>query len=281
MGADRIRYDADMVAPTKVICLGLLVALLPSLAVAEESSDDGLQVEVTAGAWLARMRARTMLGGAQIDLESDVDLRDTEPSLNVEIEVVRDDRLRLMFSGFHFETESTAPTRSAVTFGNAVLAAGELAQASAEMTSFGFELAVEQARPVDEGPNRFQFSPLFGLRWVAVDQRIASLAGGGADEVTGEWTSFYVGGQFRLGLDLDDRLPIGKSVDIRAATGIGPVFDSGGGFMAFVRAEIRLEVIDNVDVFFGYRLLELEGQRGDFDFEGGLQGLFVGGAIRF
>ena len=54
-----------------------------------------------------------------------------------------------------------------------------------------------------------------------------------------------------------------------------------GGTMASVQAGLSIDFTPSIGGVFGYRLQELGAEDGDYAFNAGLQGLFIGGEIRF
>jgi hypothetical protein len=79
----------------------------------------------------------------------------------------------------------------------------------------------------------------------------------------------------------EEGLIIGQALRLEAGGAIGPAFGGDGGYAWSIRGGVTLEVVENVGINFGYRLLELNVEDDDWEFDGGLQGLFLGGTIRF
>ena len=70
--------------------------------------------------------------------------------------------------------------------------------------------------------------------------------------------------------------------DLTAGIGAGPAMGGDGGWAWQVRAGATLEIGGGISVMFGYRLLELDVEdETDYEFDAGLQGLFIAGSIRF
>jgi len=71
------------------------------------------------------------------------------------------------------------------------------------------------------------------------------------------------------------------SITIDSKLLIGTLFGEDGGSMWSLQTGIVLQFSQNVAGYFGYRLQELNAEDGNYTFNAGLQGLFVGGEIRF
>jgi hypothetical protein len=61
----------------------------------------------------------------------------------------------------------------------------------------------------------------------------------------------------------------------------GPAFGGDCGMVVTLRAGMRLWLCQKSSLDFGDRLLESSVESDDYEFEGGLQGLFLSGTIRF
>ena len=79
----------------------------------------------------------------------------------------------------------------------------------------------------------------------------------------------------------EERIPGLALFRIQAAVAGGPAFGGDGGGMWQVRAGITVGFTEMLGVMIGYRLVELNVDNGPYTFNGGLQGLFLAGSLRF
>lgn len=254
-----------------------------------------LVVTVLSGAWLPRLGGESSLGPnpVPINLAVQLDLDDLEPSLNLELSLRRDDIWTLTLGGSDFSTTNRDTFIGRADFGALRLADGDPFTASFNITSVFADLAVGIWRPFTSSPERvrgldnrtddghflanLRISPLFGGRYIDVDQSIS--AGGARDDGGGEWLALYGGLQFTL--DYRPDLTMLQRLRLQAALGLGPALGRDNGFAWQIRAGMTLQVTQNFGVLVGYRLLEVDVESDDYMFDGGLQGLFLAGSLRF
>ena len=252
---------------------------------------EGLRFELTPGVWFARLGGDVKLGpsgqAGSIQLKAQLDLRDSKAVFQPDLTVRKEDRWHLRASGFKFSTDAAGAFEGRSDFGSLSLANGDRYRASVDMWSLAAEWGAELVRPIkwsgNEQANRgtkLSFSPKVGVRHVDVDQDL-EMPGVGRVDTGGEWTAVYGGLEMRLRWQEPDALPIGHAFELEAGGGIGPAFGGDGGFVWQVRVNATLEITPNVGVTFGYRLVELQVEDGEYEFNAGLQGLFAGAAIRF
>src|SRR5690606_38012909 len=125
-----------------------------------------------------------------------------------------------------------------------------------------------------------RFAPLVGFRYADIDYSLR-LLGEGEEKVGGEWIAAIVGGRMQLRYDLPDSFPMGEELRIDGVVGIGPACGGDGGWASHIRASLSWYFTHNFGVTVGYRLIHFNVEDGDFEFDGGLQGMFVGGSLRF
>ncbi len=255
-----------------------------------------LEVSLLAGAWLPRLVGTTALGGNPIRVNDQFDLNDNEPTLNLELTIRKDEIWELWFGGFGFSTGVTAAFQGGTkTFGSLVLNTGDLYTASLDMTSVATDLSVAVWRPYADGHSRamgarnrtwdghyiadLRFSPQFGMRYVDVDQSVTTA--GGTENTGGEWLAVYAGLMLELNYRPEERIGGLALLRIQAAFAAGPAFGGDGGGMWQVRAGITVHFTEMFGVMIGYRLVELNVDNGPYTLNGGLQGLFLAGSLRF
>jgi hypothetical protein len=71
------------------------------------------------------------------------------------------------------------------------------------------------------------------------------------------------------------------SIGITAQALAGAIFGGDGGSMWTVQTGLSLYCTPSTALFFGYRLQELNAEDGTYTFDAGLQGLYMGGELRF
>ena len=257
-----------------------------------------LQVTLVAGAWLPRLGGTAALGTSsapQIDLQSQLNLDDQEAAPNVELSIRRHEIWELTFSGFGFSTDSQGLFAGSASFGALLLNDGDLFSASFKMTSYAAELSVAVYCPYAPGSRRassidnrawdgravadLRLCPMFGMRWVDVDQSISS--GAVVETGGGEWAAIYGGLAFELECRPRQNIPLVRTLRLDASAALGPALGGGGGAVWQVQAGLTVQLTEWAGVMFGYRLLELDVESDDYTLNGGLQGLFVAGTLRF
>ncbi|MHC4427343.1 MAG: hypothetical protein ACYS0D_01905 [Planctomycetota bacterium] len=280
-------------------CLCLLAAATaqngPEPDAAGIPSVPDLQVDVLAGAWLARLGGDASLGagGADIDLATQFDLDDMEPSLNLELAIRSRDKWLLTFGGTDFESSVSGRFAGNADFGSISLADGDLFSSSFEISTVFADLAVGVWRPFTSSPERIaeldnrsdsnrilanlRISPLVGGRFVDVDHTVS--ASGAREDAGGEWLALYAG--LQLTIDYRPEITLLDRLRLQATLGLGPALADETGWAWQVRAGMSLHVTENFGVLIGYRLLELDVENEGYTLKGGLQGLFLGGSLRF
>ncbi len=282
----------------------LASAALTAPAVQEAApppADTSLEISLLTGVWFARLGGTTAAPGnnAEIDLAVQLGLEDSEPTLNVELGVRKSQVWELYFGGFRFETDHAGTFLGNGTFGGVVLNNGDPFTASFELTSVSMELLYTAWRPFaddawwrntyapdmdNHNPDgRYtadvRFSPMFGMRWLDVDQTVA--AGGGTAETGGEWLAVYVGLDVELDYRPPDPIPLLDMFQLKASFAMGPAVGGDGGYMWQVRGGLTVQFTEILGVTIGYRLVELDVENDDYFLHGGLQGLFLAASLRF
>jgi hypothetical protein len=257
-----------------------------------------LEVRLLAGVWLPRLNGDSALGpGApDIDLDDVLGLDDREAALNFELAVRMEEICELILGGFDFSTDSSGLFSGNATFGNLTLNDGDPYKAAFDITSVSAEVAVALWRPyaddsgtTGESNNRtrdgryavdLRFSPVFGMRYLDVDQAL-SVVGGGRETTGGEWLALLFGADVTLEYRPEGRLPLLNMFGLQGSLSVGPAFGDDGGTIWQVRGGLTLQFTEHLGVLVGYRLVELDVENDDYSLEGGLQGLFLAGSFRF
>ncbi len=252
-----------------------------------------LDVELVTGAWLARLGGEVILGEGNAPFRIDRTIRndELEPTPLAELSILDDEGfVAWRLHGFDFSSESSGAATRAFDFGSLAFAAGDPYETRIDFTSAGLEGVIHRWTAIDpaasEGPGlgrgdaRLDLSVLGGVRWIAVDQRVTR-PGTGTESPDADWLAAYAAARVEFTWAPDGGFVVGERFRITAEYGIGPGLNAGGGSIWQVRAGAELEVTPNLRGFFGYRLLELDLEDGDWTFDSGLQGLFVGATLQF
>ena len=260
---------------------------------------DTLQIILLPGVWLPRLDGKSSLGPAgtqDIRLATQLDLDRSEPTVNMELSIRKHERWEIILSGMDFSTDSAGSFPGNATFGSLVLADGDPFQATFDITSVSVELSVGTYRPftrdqerVAELANRSQegryiaeltVAPLLAIRYVDVKQ-VLTVGGGGREVTGGEWAGLLAGLQITLDYRPEQDIPVLQMLRLQGGVGVGPALGGEGGSMWQVRAGLTIQITEQFGVMIGYRLLELDVETDDYALDGGLQGLFLAGSLRF
>jgi hypothetical protein len=292
--------DPTRFATTLTIALGMIGP--PSLgqdgapAQPEESmppaeTTPALEIEVMGGAWFPRLRGNVALGpgAGSIDLKNQLSLDNSEVAIRGEVLARIHDRWQLRFTYSDFETDQRGTFSGVAEFGSLSLVDGDAFNSSVDLTAYALEFGYDFKHAIDEAPgvtfsrNHLYFTPVVGAAFTDVDHRVEQI-GIGVEDRGGEWFWIYGGLEMNVRIEPETgvfSLPFAKSLTIGAGATAGIPIDSDLGLIWQIRAGATIEILDNIGIEAGYRLLELDGEDGDYQFDAGLQGLFVGGVIRF
>jgi hypothetical protein len=256
-----------------------------------------LEFELLAGAWLPRLNgdASEGAGAPDISLEDSLSLDDHEAAPNLELTIRTAEIWEVILSGFAFSTDSSGSFSGSASFGSVVLNDGDAFKADFDITSVAAEVAVALYRPFADGAKRaegmdnrtadgryvadLRISPVVGLRYVDVDQKLT--ASGVSETTGGEWLAVLLGADFTLEYRPEERFPLLDMFGLQASLSVGPAFGGDDGVAWQVRGGLTFQFTEHVGVLIGYRLIELDVENDDYSFEGGLQGLYLAGSIRF
>ncbi|MCH8151851.1 MAG: hypothetical protein IH830_05710 [Planctomycetes bacterium] len=261
--------------------------------------ESSLEITILPGAWIPRLDGESSFGSAgagDIHLSRQLALNSSEPTVNVELTIRKREVWEVHFSGFDFSTESANRFVGSATFGGLVLADGDPFRASFDMTSFSVGMSIVEFRPFADdrqGPanldNRtwegryiadLRISPQFGMRYIDISQSVI-LPDGSSETAGGEWVAVYGGLQFLLDYRPEQRSPFLHLLRMQASLAVGPALGGDGGIMWQVGAGVTVQITETLGVMIGYRLLELDVENDDYTLQGGLQGLFLTGSVRF
>jgi len=150
------------------------------------------------------------------------------------------------------------------------------------MQSVGVEAAWEVWQPYKTGDDAtLSFAPVAGLRWFGVKTRLENRTTGQEVRHQNSWIALQGGLEMEFKWDMKGVNSIVDSMGISGQVLAGTMFGGDGGLMGSIQATLSLYFSESVAGFLGYRLQELNAEDGNYTFDAGLQGLFVGGEIRF
>ena len=248
---------------------------------------DGTNLEPDAatfriGAWLPRLGGTLSDGGGDIDLETNIDLRKREDTLLFEFELRPIEHLTLSLTAFDFSTSGSGSFEGNKTFGSVVFNDGNLWSAKTTIQSVAIEAAWDYWRPYPRGEKTvLTFSPVVGAQWYGTTFDIQNETTSLSVVHDNSWLAIYAGLRFDLGWDTRNQIAWIDSLSIGAECSAGALLGNDGGSLWSVQAGGALEFSKGFSGYFGYRLREINGEDGEYIFDAGLQGLYVGVQFRF
>jgi hypothetical protein len=234
------------------------------------------------GVWLARLGGSIKDGGGVINFEDNVDLRTKETVPLLEFSLKPTETLTMSLSFFDFSTSGSGLYVGNDAYGGVPFAQGNAWSGSTDIQSVGIETAWSVWEPYQTGDNAtLSFAPVAGLRWFGVDTYLSNDTT--AQEVVHEntWVAVQIGLEMEFRWDTRATLDWADFISIDAQLLAGAMLGNDGGSMASVQAGLSIDFTPNIGGFFGYRLQELNAEDGAYTFDAGLQGLFIGGELRF
>jgi len=253
--------------------------------------------DFAARAWFARLNAtiNAPSSAPPVTIEDDFDLDDSQvvPLLTA---TARWDALALVVNGFWSSTDGTTTAPSAGQFGSVVFGAGDALSSRADAWGVAGDVVVTFYRPyaADRHPWTGEDAPagakppfadlrlngLVGGHAVSYEQSVTDVTTAASDSIDLSVITPVIGGGIELDLDLRRRVDWLGHLRIAATAGWGPGVESGDSLW-FVRADLSLEVLHNLAITGGYRLLNWDAAGGGNSMSGSLQGLVAGIELRF
>ena len=248
---------------------------------------DGTNLDTNAatlriGSWLPRLGGTVTDGGGGVDLETNIDLRTREDTLLFEFELRPIEHLTVSLTAFDFSTNGSGAFTGNKTFSGIAFDNGNLWSAKTSMQSVALEAAWDYWRPYPRGSKTMlTFSPVGGVQWYGTSFEIQNETSGLSVIHDHSWLALYGGIRFDLGWDTRQQISWIDSLSIGAECTAGALLGNDGGSLWSAQAGIALEFTGGFSGYFGYRLREMNGEDGEYIFDAGLQGLYVGIQFRF
>ena len=253
------------------VCLGL-----------QDAQTDETPALLRGGVWLARLGGTIQDGGGKIDFEDSISLLSKEKVPLLEFSLQPTSTLTMSLSFFDFSTSGNGTFIGNDVYGGVTFANGNAWSGSADIQSVGIETSWSIWQPYKTSEDAtLTFAPVAGLRWFGIDTKLSNDSS--AQEVThaNTWVTLQAGLEMEFRWDTRNTLDWADFISIDAQLLVGAMLGNDGGAMASIQTGISVDFTPNIGGFFGYRLQELNAEDGTYTFDAGLQGLFLGGEIRF
>jgi len=255
-----------------------------------------VRLDLTAGAWLARLRGNVAFGPIstnKVDVNDTYGLDSMEGAFQGDLSILwRNWTVRL--TGSEFSTDATQAATSAGAFGTTAFAAGNSLRSSFDFYSWGVDVQSWLWRPLSkqefpwEAPvagedlgGDLQFVAIVGGRGFGVNQQVQNLTAGTSSTYSETFGTVIVGGGVDVQVDLRGRVDFLDRIEFSATGTWGPAWPGDGGSETEIRAALTAWFCGNAGVFFGYRYTNLELTQGGYAFSGNIAGLLLGGSLRY
>ena len=274
------------------------IASVPAVQVPPSvDAPDGPHVDFAARAWFARLNGtiNAPSSAAAVTIEDDFDLDDSQvvPLLTA---TARWDALALVVNGFWTSIDGSTTAPAAGQFGTVAFGAGDALSSSADAWGVSGDVVLTLYRPyaADRHPwtgedapagaagpfADLRFNGLVGGHAVSYGQSVNDLTTTASDSIDLSVITPVIGGGIELDLDLRRNVDWLGHLRIAATAGWGPGVEAGDSLW-FVRADLSLDVLHNLAITGGYRLLNWDAAGDGNSMSGSLQGLVAGLELRF
>lgn len=274
------------------------IASVPAVQVPPSvDAPDGPHVDFAARAWFARLNGtiHAPSSAAAVTIEDDFDLDDSQvvPLLTA---TARWDALALVVNGFWTSIDGSTTAPAAGQFGTVAFGAGDALSSSADAWGVSGDVVLTLYRPyaADRHPwtgedapagaagpfADLRFNGLVGGHAVSYGQSVNDLTTTASDSIDLSVITPVIGGGIELDLDLRRNVDWLGHLRIAATAGWGPGVEAGDSLW-FVRADLSLDVLHNLAITGGYRLLNWDAAGDGNSMSGSLQGLVAGLELRF
>jgi len=255
-----------------------------------------VRLDLTAGAWLARLRGNAAFGPvstAMQDVNNTYGLDSMEGAFQGDLSMLwRNWTVR--FTGSEFSTDATQAAPVAGAFGTTGFSIGDSLKSSFDFYSWGIDVQSWVWRPLSkqqfpwESPvanedlgGDLQVVAIVGGRGFGVEQQVQNQTVGTSSTYSGTFGTVIVGGGVDVQVDLRGRVEFLDHIEFSATGTWGPAWPGDGCSETEIRAALTAWFCGNAGVFFGYRYTNLELTQGGYTFSGNIAGLLVGGSLRW
>jgi hypothetical protein len=244
----------------------------------------GLEFNFMPGVWMPRVSGHSTFGpsstATELDNRQNLNLDDSQAVFNLDVSVRKAETWQLMGGGFAFSTDGHGTFDGSANFGGLALSTGDDFSSSFDMSSFNLEIGYWLNVVDGPGYTHLMVAPVLGFRYIDISVDVTE-TGVGEAEADGDWACPYVGGAMEIRWDSRSLLKFIDQVQLAGGVGGGPAVGGDGGWMGQVHVELSLTFTRNLGMFFGYKLVDIDAENDDFEFSGGLEGLYFGGILRF
>jgi hypothetical protein len=263
--------------------IAMLDLLLISLCVsAQDVKTADTPALIRGGVWLPRLGGTIEDGGGKIDFETNIDLRKKETVPLLEFSLKPTDNITMSLSFFDYSVSGSGLFSGNEIFGGVAFNNGNAWTGSTDMQSVGVEAAWSVWEPYKASDvATLSFAPVAGLRWFGIDAQLDNDTTLQGVTHNNAWVAIQLGLEMEFAWDTSDTLDWADTVAIESQFLVGALLGNDGGSMWSVQAGLSVDFSPNIGGFFGYRLQELTAEDGAYKFDAGLQGLYLGGEVRF
>ena len=232
--------------------------------------------------WIPRLMGTMSDGGGNIDFESNINLHDQESTPTVSFSLIPTNDITMSISVYDFSSSGSGTFEGNRSFGSMTMQNGDAYEASMGITSIGWEAAWDVGKPYETSDRAsLTFAPIAGLQWYGVNGMLENVTDAQSVTHNNSWVSMQGGIRVHFNLNTRNSLNLLDSVSLESQFMAGFLFGGDGGTIWSVHAMVALHISPSVSGHFGYRLQELYAEDGAYAFDAGLQGLYLGGALRF
>ena len=269
---------------------------LPSPRTSAESMPSAWELVV--GAWLPRFEGKLTFGSGGTEIEAgDLDLDDLEATPAAEL-AWRGEWISAAVGGFSFSTSGNTELAPGTVLDGTTISTATAARTTASAWSAGGRVSVALWKPFARqtalwnAPKEnvagvgargssidLAFDATLSVQYLSISQRIEPV-GAAIASFDHDVLGLGLGGGLRFRWNPGEVVPPIHEIGISASAAIGPALFGGGTFVE-LQASLDLELVPGIAARFGYRLLDWTIESGGDRSVAGLQGLFLGGRIRF
>ncbi len=250
--------------------------------------------------WMARVRGNTSWNGPNFTIDDQLGQSEYEATLSGELAASWGVFYKVMLTGWFFSTDGTTSATTGGAYGSVAISVGDQLSNSYSAAGAGGEFDVTLWQPFADqktpwGPTivntrntapdggykaDLRIKAIGAVRWYSASISVNDQTTGVSDSWSMDAVMPGIGGGLELDFNFKGRVPLVEMIKIEASSGTGTNFVNGQYF-TFIRAGITAMFTPNVGVQFGYRLEDFKLVNDAANFDGGVQGLFLGANVKF